>query len=122
MSDSQSQTQVRSNGTIQLLDVSHSVPYATMEAMLSEFDYFNPAIIQSAIVPEYEDVISSVNAINPSTSTGLNNLEFNIPGAADLYRDLSNSYLMVKIKVTTSTGGDLADNVAIAPVNLAQAT
>jgi hypothetical protein len=90
-----------------------------MEAMLSEFDYFNPAIIQSAIVSEYEDVISSVNAINPSTSTGLNNLEFNIPGAADLYRDLSNSYLMVKIKITTATGTDLADNVAIGPVNLA---
>ena len=73
-----------------------------MEAMLSEFDYFTPMVIQSAVVGEYDDVISPVNAINPTTSTGLNTLEFNIPGAADLYRDLNNSYLMVKLKIMTS--------------------
>ena len=86
--------------------------------MLSEFDYFTPTVIQSAIVGEYDDVISPVNAINPSTSTGLNTLEFNIPGAADLYRDLNNSYLMVKIKIVKTDGTALAADAKIAPVNL----
>ena len=86
--------------------------------MLSEFDYFTPTVIQSAIVGEYDDVIAPLNAINPTTSTGLNTLEFNIPGAADLYRDLNNSYLMIKAKLTAGDGTDLADAVKVAPVNL----
>jgi hypothetical protein len=90
-----------------------------MEAMLSEFDYFTPTIVQSAIVNEYDEVIAPVNAINPTTSTGLNNLEFNIPGAADLYRDLNNSFLMVKIKITQADGSALANDAKVAPVNLA---
>ena len=57
---------------------------AATQAMLSEFDYFTPTVIQSAIGGEYDDVISPVNAINPTAATGLNALEFNIPGAADL--------------------------------------
>jgi hypothetical protein len=89
-----------------------------MEAMLSEFDYFTPTIIQSAVVGEYDDVISPVNAINPSASTGLNTLEFNIPGAADLYRDLNNSYLMVKVKIVQASGASLAGDAKVAPVNL----
>ena len=90
-----------------------------MEAMLSEFDYFTPMVIQSAVVGEYDDVISPVNAINPTASTGLNTLEFNIPGAPDLYRDLNNSYLMVKLKITQADGTDLAADAKVAPVNLA---
>jgi len=89
-----------------------------MEAMLSEFDYFTPTVIQSAIVGEYDDVISPVNAINPTTSTGLNTLEFNIPGGADLYRDLNNSYLMVKVRVTKDDNTDLGGTDVVAPTNL----
>jgi hypothetical protein len=89
-----------------------------MEAMLSEFDYFAPTITQSAIANEYDDVIAPVNANNPQTSTGLSNLKFNIPGAADLYRDLNNSYLMVKVKVTVAAGTDLANDAKVAPINL----
>ena len=89
-----------------------------MEAMLSEFDYFTPTIIQSAIVAEYDDAISPVNAINPTTSTGLNTLEFNIPGAADLYRDLNNSCLMLKIKVTKADGAALGSTDKVGTANL----
>jgi hypothetical protein len=91
-----------------------------MEAMLSEFDYFTPTVIQSAIVSEYDDVISPVNAINPSSSTGLNTLDFNIPGAADLYRDLNNSTLMLKIKLTKADGSATSgtDKVGLANLTL----
>jgi hypothetical protein len=89
-----------------------------MEAMLSEFDYFTPTVIQSAIVSEYDDVISPLNAINPTSATGLNTLEFNIPGAADLYRDLNNSILMLKIKLTKADGGATTATDKVGPVNL----
>lgn len=89
-----------------------------MEAMLSEFDYFTPAIVQSAIVAEYDDMISPVNAINPDAANALNTIEFNIPGANDLYRDLNNSYLMLKLKLVAAAGTDLAADVKAAPTNL----
>jgi hypothetical protein len=89
-----------------------------MEAMLSEFDYFNPPVVQSSLVGEYDDMISPVNAINADAANALNTIEFNIPGANDLYRDLNNSYLMLKIKLTAANGGNNAADVAIAPVNL----
>ena len=90
-----------------------------MEAMLSEFDCFTPTIIQSAIASEYDDAISTVNAINSTTSTGLNTIEFNIPGAADLHRDLNNSYLMANVKTVKADGSDLAADAKVAVVNLA---
>ena len=43
---------------------------------------------------------------------------FTIPGAADLYRDLNNSYLMIKLKVTDAGGANLGANDAVAPSNL----
>lgn len=89
-----------------------------MEAMLSEFDYFTPTVIQSAIVAEYDDMISPVNAINADAVNALGTIEFNIPGANDLYRDLNNSYLMLKLKLVAAAGTDVAGNVAAAPTNL----
>ncbi len=86
--------------------------------MLGEFDYFTPTLIQSAIVSEYDDVISPVNAINPDAAQELNTLEFNIPGATDLYRDLNNSTIMLRIKVTKPDGTALPANTLIQPVNL----
>jgi hypothetical protein len=90
-----------------------------VEAALSEFDYFTRTVIQSAIVNEYDDVIAPVNAINPSTSTGVSTLDLNIPGAADLYRDLEITYLIVKIKVSVTAGTELANVAMVAQVNLA---
>ena len=89
-----------------------------MEAMLSEFDYFAPTVIQSAIVAEYDDMISPVNALNTDAANPLNTIEFNIPGANDLYRDLNNSYLMIKIKLLDKDNANLAGTVAAGPVNL----
>ena len=89
-----------------------------MEAMLSEFDYFTPTVIQSAIVAEYDEVIAPTNAINPDTATGFGTIEFNITGASDLYRDLNNSYLMIKVKLVATDGSAVAGTLAAAPVNL----
>jgi hypothetical protein len=71
-----------------------------------------------AIVAEYDDVISPVNAISPTTSTGLNTLEFDMPGAADLYRDLNDGCLMLYIKLTETHGPALGATGKVRPVNL----
>jgi hypothetical protein len=88
-----------------------------MEAILSEFDYFNPTVLQSSIIAEFDEAISTVNTIAP-TGNALSPFEFNIPGTSDLYRDLNNSYIVLKVKVTNADGTNLANDAVIAPVNL----
>lgn len=88
------------------------------EGMLSEFEYYQPSVIQSAIVQEYDDMISPTTAINTDAANSLNTLEFVIKGATDLYRDLNNSTLMLKVKVTDSAGDNLTATAAVAPTNL----
>ena len=89
-----------------------------MEAMLSEFDYFTPTITQSAITAQYYDEISPTNPLNSSVANPVCTLEFKIPASTDLYRDLSNSFLMIKCKLTKADGADLTNAAAIAPANL----
>jgi hypothetical protein len=86
-----------------------------MDAMLSEFDYFTPAVVQSAVESEYSEVFAPKNSASGVTGS---TLDFEIPGAANLYRDLSNSYLFLQCKVTTGTGGDLPNDAVVAPANL----
>jgi hypothetical protein len=87
-----------------------------MEAMLSEFDLFQPPVMQNTIVSEYDDCINATNAIN--SGSVLNTLEFNVPGANDLYRDLNNSYLYLRCKLVAANGTNVADTLAVAPANL----
>lgn len=89
-----------------------------MEAMLSEFDYFNPPVLQSTIEGEYDHIITPVNVINTVAGDALGNIEFNIPASPDLYRDLSNSFLMLRLKVVDNVGGNLLVGDVISPVNL----
>ena len=87
------------------------------QAMLSEFDYFTPTLLQSSIIDEYDEAIGTSTAIAPN-GNALGVFDFTIPGAADLYRDLNNSYLMIKLKVTDAAGANLGANDAVAPSNL----
>ena len=48
----------------------------------------------------------------------MSTLEFKIPASADLYRDLGNTFLMVKCKLVKADGSDLDQDAAIAPANL----
>lgn len=84
-------------------------------ALLSEFDYFKPQVLQAAIVDEYEEAILCSNL----TAYG-STLDFEVPGESNVYRDLSNSYLEVKCKVVkgaaSSTTAILAADV-VSPVN-----
>ena len=80
--------------------------------MLSEFDYFSPAILQSSVLNEYDELIQA-----KTVSRG-GPIQFEVSGSAGLYRDLSNSYLQVKCKVVQASGAALAVDAAVAPANL----
>ena len=82
------------------------------ETMLSEFDYFTPIPVQAMIEEEYDDPISPLAAL-----TG-DSIAFDVTGDPNVYRDLSNSYLEVKCKITKQDGGNLDNDTAVAPVNL----
>ena len=88
-----------------------------MESMLSEFDYFTPTILQSSIIHEYDEPIAPVNSTGIVGNT-IGTLEFNITPATDLYRDLNNTVLELKLKVVAANGADLGADDPVAPTNL----
>ena len=88
-----------------------------MESMLSEFDYFTPTILQSSIIHEYDEEVAPLNS-NLIAGNTLGTLEFVITPATDLYRDLNNTFLELKINVGTAAGADLGANDAVAQTNL----
>ena len=79
--------------------------------MLSEFDYFAPLPVQGTLLDEYDD------PIQPTALTARNVLEFVIPANSNVYRDLNNTLLIVKCKVTNANNTDLAADAAVSPVN-----
>ena len=81
--------------------------------MLSEFDYFVPTSVQASILDEYDEMIAPSTALSAGST-----IDFLINGMPNIYRDLSNSYLEVQCKVTNTDGTNLADDAAVAPVNL----
>ena len=81
------------------------------EVLLSEFDYFTPTQVLAQITSEYTDVIPAANG-----TAGV--IDFTITGEPNVYRDLNNSYLEIKCKVTAADGTtNVANNAAVAPVN-----
>ena len=84
-----------------------------MDTMLSEFDYFNPIPIQSAILDEYEEPFSPTTAISAGST-----IDFKVTGEPSVYRDLSNSYIVVQCKVTQADNANLQADALVAPVNL----
>jgi hypothetical protein len=89
-----------------------------MQATLSEFDYFMPTVLQSAILAQYDDPLTPTNPLNSTVASPLCSLGFKIPATVDLCRDLSNTLLMVKCKLTKADGTNLDDGAGIAPTNL----
>ena len=77
----------------------------------SEFIYNKHQLIQAAITNEYDEEVSCSN-LSPQGKT----LDFEITGEANVYRDLSNSYLQVVCRVVKDTSVLGADD-AVAPVN-----
>jgi hypothetical protein len=82
------------------------------EAMLSEFDYWQPPMIQSSIVKEYDEVLKPASTLQDGQP-----IEFELVGAPNLYRDLNNSYLVITAKVVTTANANTAADTRITLVN-----
>ena len=82
------------------------------ETMLSEFNYFEPQSVQTSVEEEYDEGIAPTADVSRDQP-----IDFVVKGANGLYRDLNNSYLLVKCKVTKVDKTNLDDNAVVAPVN-----
>ena len=85
---------------------------AAMEGMLSELDYFQPAVTQLSVNAEYDRVFGPGQTIVQGGP-----IEFFVRGADGLYLDLNNSKLEVKIKITLENGNNLGNGDGVGPLN-----
>ena len=87
----------------------------SVEGIASEFDYFKPLVKQQMILEEYDEAIGVESPVTKIDQAVM----FQIPEQDDVYRDLNNSYVVIKVKVTKANGDPLvAGTDAVAPTNL----
>ena len=84
-----------------------------MEAVGSELNLFDPFMNQRALVGEMVREFAPVATIIQGVP-----IDFQIEGSGKNYIDLNDSKLEVRVKLTTPTGGDIADTVNVSTVNL----
>lgn len=84
-----------------------------MESMPTEFDYFEPSVLQAAIINEYDEPFGPVGAIQDDAP-----IEVLIPPSGTTYRDLNNSRLELKCKITKGDSTAIAADTVVGPVNL----
>ena len=83
-----------------------------MEGLLSELDYFEPQVVQLSVNAEYDRTFGTGQTIVPGGP-----IEFFVRGADNLYLDLNNSKIEIKIKITLENGGNLPADAHVGPVN-----
>ena len=85
-----------------------------MEGLPSELDYFEPSLLQSSIVEEYD--------IDKGPSATLSDgqpIDFSFPGSSTQFVDLNNSKFEFKIKITKANGSEIDnENDSVGPINL----
>jgi hypothetical protein len=86
---------------------------AATSSVLTEFEHFKPQAIMDMVVQEYDAPIAPISAAKTGQP-----LEFLIPAEEGLFRDLSNTMLQLKVKLTKSDGTKTAATDPVAPVNL----
>ena len=78
----------------------------------SELDLFSVPPTQSSVAN------GSWVSHHPVASLGGGPIEFVVSGSGEDYMDLANSYIQIQAKITNADGSNLADDAAVAPVNL----
>ena len=66
-----------------------------MEGLLSDLDYFEPNVMQLSVMRDYDRVFG-----NGQTLVQGGPIEFFVQGSDELYLDLNNSKLEIKLKIT----------------------
>jgi hypothetical protein len=86
-----------------------------IEGISSEFDYFKPAVKQRMVLAKYDDPIG----VGAPVSKIEQHISFTTPAQDYVYRDLNNSYMVLKVKVTKGNGWNItAGTDAVAHTNL----
>ena len=83
-----------------------------MEGLLSELDYFEPNVTQLSVMGDYDRVFGTGQTLVQGGP-----IEFFVRGADELYLDLNNSKLEIKLKLTLENGNDITGGDSVGPLN-----
>ena len=81
-------------------------------ALPSEFNLFQPSVLQTAITEDYFETVTA-----PITSSTQTAYDIDLPAAAEVFRDLSSSYLIVEGQIVKADGDAIASTDIVAPAN-----
>ena len=84
-----------------------------VESVPTEFDYFEPRVVQAAITNEFYQSFCPITSLQQGAP-----IEFVVPSADNQYLDLSNSKLEIKCKITNADGTDIDRGANVGPTNL----
>ena len=83
-----------------------------MEGLLSELDYFEPNVMQLSVMGDYDRVFGTGQTLVQGGP-----IEFFIRGADEVYLDLNNSILEIKLKMTLKNGNNVTGGDGVGPLN-----
>ena len=83
-----------------------------MEGMLRELDYFEPNVVQLSVMVDFVRVFGT----GPTLVQG-GPIEFFVLGSDELYLDVNNSKLEIKLKITLENGNDLTGGHSMGHLN-----
>ena len=83
-----------------------------MQGLLNELDYFEPNVMQLSVMGDYDRVFGTGQTLVQGGP-----IEFFVRGAAELYLDLNNSKLEIKLKITLENGNDNTGGDSVGPLN-----
>ena len=83
-----------------------------MEGVLSEFDYFEPNVMQLSLMRAYVRVFGTGQTLVQGGP-----IEFFVRGADELSLDLNNSKLKINLKITVENGNDITGGDSVGPLN-----
>lgn len=81
-------------------------------AMPTEFNLFQPTVLQTTIVEEYFQTFSA-----PITGPSQVSFDIDVDAANDAFRDFSSSYLMVEGQIVKGSGEAIASTDVVSPAN-----
>ena len=84
----------------------------TVDQITSEVDLFGPILQQTVLLNEFDREFAPLASLQEGAP-----IEFMVKGADQLYLDLNESSLLLRVKITNADGGNIGANTA-GPVNL----
>ena len=74
----------------------------TVDQITSEVDLFSPILQQTVLLNEFDRKFAPLASLQQGAS-----IEFMVKGADQLYLDLSESFLLVRVKITNAENSDI---------------